>query len=243
LISALLVGNVVAIVFWVWYPKPAFEVAGAFSIVSMLIGIDLVLGPILTLIVYKHGKPGLKLDLSVIALVQITALVYGSYVLYIERPSYLVFAVDRIEFVSSKQIDHSTIQYDELKNKSFAKLTPVFARIPEDPDEYDRFFDSIIFEGKPDLESRTEYWEPWIAGADHIRQKIMSLEELDPATPDEKQNVQRALDEYAGDHPNLGVIPVGGTEADIGILVDRDTLQILGALAANPWPKEKITVF
>lgn len=241
LISALLVSNVIAIVFWVWYPKPAFEVAGAFSIISLLIGVDLVLGPVLTLIVYKHGKPGLKLDLSVIAMVQVAALVYGTYILYVERPGYLVFAVDRIEFVSGKQIDQAAIQYDELRHKRFATLTRVFARLPEDAEEYNRFFDSIVYEGKPDLERRAEYWEPWTAGADVIRQKIISLEEIEPATADQERNVQRALDKYAGSHPNLGIIPVGGTEKDIGILIDRDTLQILGALDANPWPKKVVS--
>jgi len=243
LISALLVSNVIAIVFWVWYPKPAFEVAGAFSIIGILVGVDLVLGPILTMIVYKHGKPGLKFDLSFIAMVQIVALVYGSYVLYIERPSYLVFAVDRVEFVSGKQIDHAAIQYDELRDKRFAELMPVFARVPEDPAEYERFFNSIIFDGKPDLESRTEYWEPWTSGADIIRQKILPIEAIEPATADEEQNVQRAVDKYAEAKPNLGVIPVGGTEKDIGILVDRDTLEILGALHVNPWPKKVVTAF
>lgn len=242
-ISTLLVSNVIAIVFWIWYPKPAFEVAGAFSIISLLIAVDLVLGPLLTLIVYKHGKPGLKFDLSVIAMVQIAALVYGTYVLYIEKPGFLVFAVDRIEFVSGKHIDHSAIRYDELKQKRFAKLTPVFARLPEEPKEYERFFDSIIFEGKADLERRAEYWEPWAAGADLIRQKITSIEDIEPESADEKQNVQRAMDEYAESHPNLGVIPVGGTEKDIGLLVDRDTLEILDVLAADPWPKKSVSVF
>ena len=123
LISALLVGNVVAIVFWIWYPKPSFEVAGTFSIIGLLVAVDLVLGPLLTMIIFKQGKPGLKFDLCFIATVQIVALAYGSYVLYIERPAYLVFAIDRIEFVSGKQIDQSAIRFDELKMKEFAKIT------------------------------------------------------------------------------------------------------------------------
>jgi len=236
LVSALVLGNVVAVIFWIWYPQPSFEVAGAFSIVQMLIGIDLILGPLLTLVVYKHGKPGLKFDLSVIAAVQIAALIYGAQVLYVERPQYLVFAVDRVELISGKDIDESVIRHDELKDKRFAKLTQVFARFPEDTDEEQRFLDSVVFEGQPDLEARPEYWEPWAAGLDIIRQNVLSLEEIAATTPREKQNVQEAINDYGGSHPNLGVIPVGGTDKDIGLLVDRDTLQILDVLDANPWP-------
>ena len=85
-ISAVLVGSVVGVVFWVWYPEPTFEVLGAFSIIQMLVAVDLIIGPTLTLIVFKQGKPGLKFDLTAIAVVQIIALVYGSYTLYDEKP-------------------------------------------------------------------------------------------------------------------------------------------------------------
>lgn len=78
LISTLVVGTVVGVVYWLWYPEPTFGIVGVLPIILMLVGIDLVLGPLLTMIVYKHGKPGLKFDLSVIALVQIAALVYGA---------------------------------------------------------------------------------------------------------------------------------------------------------------------
>ena len=102
LISGLLVGNVIGVVLWVWYPSPTFEAVGAFSIIRLLIGVDLILGPLLTLIVFKQGKPGLKFDLTVIALTQIAALVYGTYTLYKEKPDYMVFSIDRLEFVSKK---------------------------------------------------------------------------------------------------------------------------------------------
>jgi len=233
LISATLVGTVFAVVFWVWYPKPAFEVASAFPIIGLLVGVDLILGPLLTLIVYKHGKPGLKFDLSVIVLIQVTALVYGAYTLHDEKPNYIVFSVDRLEFVAKKQIDQTVIRYDELRSKPFAELIRVFARSPEDPDEFQRFLDSVVFEGKPDLESRAEYWEPWAAGADVIRSQIKQPEDLEPASPREKAAVQKAIDRYAD--INLGVLPIGGIERDIGILMDQDTLEILGVLHANSW--------
>ncbi len=128
------------------------------------------------------------------------------------------------------------IRHDELKDKRFAKLTQVFARLPEDKAEQQRFLESVVLEGQPDLEAGPEYWEPWVAGLDVIRRNVASLEEIDTTTPKEEQNVQKAINDYGGSHANPGVIPVGGTDKDIGLLVDRDTLQILDVLNANPWP-------
>lgn len=236
LVSAFVVGNVVAVVFWVWYPSPAFEIVGAFPIIRLLVGVDLVLGPLLTLVVYKHGKPGLKFDLAFIALVQIVALVYGSYVLFAEKPRYIVFAVDRVEFIAANQIDEAEILFDELRTKEFATLIRVFASAPEDPEEFQKYFDSIMFEGLPDLERRPEFWEPWSAGVETIRQKIISLDDMNPLSEDEQVKLQQATDQYAG--MNVGALPVGGTKDDISVVVDIDSLEILSVLRVNPWPPE-----
>lgn len=236
-ISAILVGSVIGLIYWVWYPEPTLEVVGALPIILLLVSVDLVIGPLLTLIVYKHGKPGLKFDLSVIATLQVIALVYGSLTLYEEKPEYLVFVVDRLEFVSDEQIDLSTLQFDASQTELFAKLTPVFAKIPEDPGEYKRYMDSVM-DGAPDLESRPEYWAPWSSGAADIRERVKPLQDFKTASRQEEQSVKEAIDDYAEAHPNLGVLPIGGIDRNIGMLLDRDTLEILGVLNADPWPSE-----
>ena len=235
LISAFLVGNVMGLVLWVWYPSPTFEAVGAFSIIRLLIGVDLVLGPLLTLIVFKQGKPGLKFDLTVIALTQIVALIYGTYTLYREKPDYMVFSIDRLEFVSRNLIDQSQIRYDELRNSEVTELIRVFARAPEDPAEFQVYLDSVVMDGKPDLEARPEFWEPWAAGTETIRNQMKSLDDLVTASAEDEDRIQDAIDKYSDAHPDLGLLPVGGIEENIGILMDRNTLEVLGVLHVNPW--------
>ena len=238
LISALLVGCVVGIVYWFWYPEPTFGIVGVLPIMLMLIGIDLVLGPLLTMIVYKHGKPGLKFDLSVIALVQIVALVYGAHTLYQEKPHYLVFAVDRLEFVAQSHIDPLVMRFAESQTEQFAGLVQVFARRPEDPEEYQRYFDSVLFENQPDLERRPEFWEPWLDGTAEIRKHIKPIENIETSSPGEQEKVRQAIEKHAGIHRNLGVLPIGGIKENVGLLLDRDTLEIVDVIYANPWPAD-----
>lgn len=232
LISAALVGSVFTVVFWAWYPSPAFEVAGASSIIVLLVVVDLVLGPLLTLVVFKQGKPGLKFDLTVIALVQLAALLYGSFTLYEERPYYLVFSVDRLEFVARKDIDESELRFDALRDKPVDELIRVFARAPDDADEFQRFLDSVIFDGKPDLERRAEFWEPWQAGIDNIRDAITPVAELDLASEQERAALDKAVARHKGRHENLGTLPIGGIEEDLGVLMDIDTLKMLEIIEA-----------
>lgn len=234
-ISATVVGIVLAVVFLAWYPGPTFEIAGARAPVFVLVGVDLVLGPLLTLIVYKQGKKGLKFDLAFIATVQLVALVYGSHTLFSERPSYLVFAIDRVTLVSAKTIDAASILHEELTHKAIGKLINVFARKPEDPEEFQRFMDSVLFQGMPDLDRRTEYWEPWESGRDVIYSAITSLDDFEPASDLERKELAAAIRRHGREHPRLGFLPIGGIEADIGMLMDQDSLLPLDVIKVNPW--------
>ncbi len=235
LISALVVSVLFAVIFFVWYPGPTFRIAGAISIVLVLVGVDLVLGPTLTLIVYKEGKPGLKFDLAFIALVQVAALVYGAYTFYQERPYYMVFAVDRFNLVTETQIDRAQILYPELTQKPFADVIKVFARRPDDREEFQEFLDSVMFQGKPDLEARPEYWEPYEDGKDIILQAAKPLEDIKRTSDQDERRVQQAFAKYQADHPRLGYVPIGVLDEDIGMVVDLDSAEPLGVIEVDPW--------
>lgn len=74
-----------------WYPGILFDTGNGWKAIGMIVGIDLVLGPLLTLIVFNHNKSSLKLDLAIIALVQTAALAYGSWTIHQTRPVAIAF--------------------------------------------------------------------------------------------------------------------------------------------------------
>ena len=49
-----------SLVVFVWYPDFFFSTDGGWQGMRIIIAVDLVLGPTLTLIVFKPGMPGLK---------------------------------------------------------------------------------------------------------------------------------------------------------------------------------------
>ena len=107
--SAAIVGSACAIIFFVWYPHPYFLATGAWTVLRVLIAVDLGLGPLCTLIVFKPGKRRLKFDLAAIALVQLAALVYGVISIYQDRPYYTVFAVDRFYVLAGEDVDRDEL--------------------------------------------------------------------------------------------------------------------------------------
>lgn len=103
-ISLLIALLVVGLVFFVWYPTPLAQAVGVTQIFLMLIAIDVIIGPILGLLVYKEGKKTLKMDLSVVILIQIAALCYGVYSIAQARPVWIAFNSDKFELVRSNEI-------------------------------------------------------------------------------------------------------------------------------------------
>ena len=67
-LSALIGAIVLAAMIFVWYPPPYFEAAGGNDLVLLMVGIDVALGPLLTLAVFNPGKGmgKLRLDLAII---------------------------------------------------------------------------------------------------------------------------------------------------------------------------------
>lgn len=80
--------------YFLWYPQPLLALQGGLLVMGVLLGVDVVLGPLMTLLVFSPRKPRRELcfDLAVIVSVQLAAFVYGGWVVYSERPQYLVFA-------------------------------------------------------------------------------------------------------------------------------------------------------
>jgi hypothetical protein len=74
-----------------WYPGILFDTGNGWKAIGMIVGIDLVLGPLLTLIVFNPLKSSLKFDLSIIALIQTVALIYGTWTIHQTRPIALAF--------------------------------------------------------------------------------------------------------------------------------------------------------
>lgn len=69
-----------------WYPGILFDTGNGWKAISLIVGIDLILGPLFTLIIFNHNKKSLKFDLWVIALLQVVALIYGTWTIHSSRP-------------------------------------------------------------------------------------------------------------------------------------------------------------
>jgi hypothetical protein len=115
-----LVGAV--LVFGVWYPQPYTQLSGGLGLFAILMGVDMVLGPMLTALVASSAKPRkeLRRDIGLIVVLQLLALGYGMYSIANARPVHIVFEIDRFRVVSAADVDPSQLQ----------KAGPAYRRLP-----------------------------------------------------------------------------------------------------------------
>jgi hypothetical protein len=232
-ISATVVGTVFAIIFFFWYPVPYFRVSGADDIVKVLIGVDLILGPLLTLVLFKSGKPRLLFDLSVIAVIQLSALIYGTNVIFQERPYYVVFAVDRFVVVPKKDIDLTKIRYDALTVKPWRGPILAVATLPEDVQERQRLMFEVIG-GAPDIERRAEYWSPYADKIDQVMARAEALNTI-PTRSDEAQRQIAGVMERHDNADRLVYLPITSNVNVYSMIFDPETQKAVDIVPVDPW--------
>jgi len=106
--GSLLVALIIAaVVFGAWFPYPYRQLAGGTELFYLIMGVDLVCGPLLTLVLFSPAKPKRELvvDLSLVVSLQLGALIYGVWTVHEARPLYLVHEVDRFKVISLPDID------------------------------------------------------------------------------------------------------------------------------------------
>lgn len=148
------------LIVFIWYPDFFFSTDGGWQGMRIIFAVDLVLGPALTLIVFKPGKPGLKFDLTVIGVFQGACLIAGTYVVYSERPLAMVY-VDG-QFYSMSADDYTDLGLTVPELSDFPGQWPkwVTVNIPEDPWASSEIRKNAMKQGTP-LRTLAERYVPF----------------------------------------------------------------------------------
>ena len=136
LISIFVIGMFLYIVFFIWYPHPFAELASVIDPLYLLIVVDVIIGPLLTFVVYKKHKKYLKLDLTLIATMQIIALLYGIYIIKQGRPILIAFHKGEFHLLVEKFSKSNELKFDELKPHFFSSPKLAYISITDSIDVY-----------------------------------------------------------------------------------------------------------
>ncbi|MBC7404339.1 MAG: hypothetical protein H7252_01470 [Cytophaga sp.] len=264
-LSAIVVALVMAFVIGVWYPSPLFYAQNFSRILITLVSVDLVLGPLLTFLVYNpqkklfkfNQKKLLKFDLAIIFLIQICALSYGIHMSYISRPVYVVYSAGKFESVGANEYDRIDLRkvFPDNPYLRLSKKGPVWvgAIAPETmtlADKLDLQFSTEYGDG---LRMMPHYYVPYEKiNADAIRrgkrasdlnlnikQAIKKSDSSDnktlPNSVDQIKAVRDWLSHLSIPLEKIVLIPLKGRDKFAIVALNADTGIVLDSISQDPW--------
>ncbi len=232
--SLLLLGVIACLIFLAWYPYPfrQFEESGKFALALTLIAV--LIGPAMTWLVYSAGKRGLLFDLVVISLIQIAAVAWGTLSLYQDRPYFMVYTVDRFDVLSRRDVDLARITEPKFLAKPLTGPVLLFANMPSDPATYQKLLHEVMFEGKPDLQFRPEFWSLYTERKQLALQDSRPLGDLRSKNPDSGRAIDRSVKRHGGAIELLRFVPAMQNGGQFAVILDADG-NVVDMLMTDPW--------
>jgi len=232
LISAAIAAVSLFLMLRVWYPPPLFTTEGGSDILLVLIGVDVVIGPLITCIIFRSGKPGLRFDLSVIGLLQAAALIYGVHVMFVARPVYIALMDDQFETVRANDLDPADVaQAPRTEFRSVPVTGPVYVAVelPKDMKMLKELI-SQAAKGGELVQHLPRYYVPY---ADYKSKAVAKSRPVETLRKDDKamsERIERTLAGTGRKASDLNFMPLQTRRGWGAVLIDGKTGDVVRIL-------------
>lgn len=201
-ITHLMISVVVAtatsfLIFFVLYSYPYYKILGVSNIYAILLIVDVVCGPVMTMILANPKKPNNQLffDISIIGIIQLSALLYGIHSLYEARPVMVVFEKDRFVLVQANDVQKSDLNHtlDEFKPLKWIGTRMASIREPESQDEMLESIEASL--GGVDVSLRPNWWINYDQAKPSVINRAKNITTLIDKHPEQRGLIEDKLSE------------------------------------------------
>lgn len=238
-ISAVVAALAAFLLLLAWYPHPYDELSGGRSLFLLLIAVDVVCGPVLTLVLFNPDKPKIKwrTDLALIALLQLGALLYGLDSVARARPVFLAYEGNRFRVVQANDFDRERLREapPELAVLGFGgpRLIATRLALPTDPD-----FPLSVQLSMQGLHPafRPERWVAYPQQRAQVLGELKPLAGLRQKNPTKVGELSRVIGDSGLREDQLGYLPLVKDETnDWVVVVGRDDALPKAYLHLDGW--------
>jgi hypothetical protein len=230
--SATVLTLILGCLYFGWYHWPGWYLSDVTLVVLVMVGVDVVLGPTLTLIIANKNKPRRELarDIGIIVAVQLCALTYGSVQLWNGRPLYYVFSENALSVVQAYDINAQEADLGRRQNAEFAPhwySLPrwAWAPLPQDPKERQALISAT---GDAGVLSMPRYYKHWEQGLPALRDQLNKLDDSKFFSSAEKKKVKQRMQAAGIATDQADTLPFTGRTRPLLVVFNRPSLQIRG---------------
>lgn len=228
-ISLVLAALAALLVFLVWYPFPYREISGGRELFLIVVAVDVVMGPLMTLAIFNTAKPRkeLRRDLGIIGLLQLAALAYGLWTVAVARPVHLVYEIDRFRVVHAIDVPTELINRAPPELRQLPLTGPTLLSVRDFKDNKESFDATMAALQGVAIGARPDLWQPYEKARAQVLRQAKPLAELKVRFPANKKEIDSAL--RAGGHAPIavGYIPMAGRQTFWTVLIDLNTAEVL----------------
>ena len=232
LISAIIAVVAALFVFVFWYPDPYRELSGGRELFLILVSVDVILGPLITFAIFNRAKPWpvLRRDLVFVGLVQLTALGYGMWTVFVARPVHLVFEFDCFRVVHAIEVPDQLLAQapPELRSLPLFGVTALAVRPFRSADE--KFETTMAALQGLQLSARPDLWQPYPDARVRVLESAKPAVLLKKRFPDSAASIDRAIERTGRAPDALLYLPLVGRKVFWTVLIDASTAEVLGFL-------------
>jgi len=227
--SLLIASLAAALVFGLWYPYPYREVSGGRELFGILVSVDVVLGPLITLAIFNRAKPWpeLRRDLAVVVVLQLSALGYGLWTVFAARPVHLVFEIDRFRVVHAVDVDPQLLPLAPkdidtlpLTGPSLLALRP-FRNAQEGADATMAALQGVHLASRPDL------WQAYASAVPVVLQAARPVAALKARFAAQSDAIDALIRAAGHDPQTVRYLPLVARKSYWTVLIDPRTAQPL----------------
>lgn len=218
------------LVFGLWYPYPYREISGGRALFMLLIGVDVVMGPLITLIVFNQAKPRRELvtDFTVVGLLQVAALSYGLWTVFVARPVHLVFEYSRMSVVHAVDIDAALLVQAPAALQRLPVTGPTTITLRPFKDPAEQFDATMAAIGGVPLSARSDLWRPYADGIADVLKEAKPADDLRTRFASQVALIDRNISNTGKPIAQLRYLPLVGRDKAWTVLLDATTAEPLG---------------
>lgn len=216
------------LVFLVWYPYPYREISGGRTLFFLIVTVDVIMGPLLTLTVFNSRKPRAELvrDLAVIGVLQLAALGYGMWTVAAARPVHLVFEMDRFRVVHAIEVAPALLEKTAPEFRRLPLTGPTLLSVRPFRDNKERTELTVAALAGMPIGANPMVWQAYEQARPEILARAKPLSDLKSRFPTRAAEIDAVLKSSAGNRP-LGYLPMMGRDSYWTALIDTSTLEVI----------------
>ncbi|MEO8390297.1 MAG: TfpX/TfpZ family type IV pilin accessory protein [Polaromonas sp.] len=239
-ISLLIALLAALLVFGVWYPYPYREISGGRELFLIVIAVDVVMGPLLTLTVFNRKKPlkELRRDLAVIGVLQLAALSYGLWTVAIARPVHLVFEIDRFRVVHAVDIPSEEMHLAPPGLQRLPLMGPTLLSIRAFKTSQEGFEATMAAVEGASLGARPGLWQSYEQAKPEVLKRAHPVSELKARFPGRVADIDTALRSALGQQrppDTIAYLPLVGRQTFWTVLLDARTAEVIAFVPIDPF--------